>query len=768
MSGSSRALVLLLSLSLGLSACSRSSPVGGGNEGAVGPGEGSAIKLLSNRADLLSGDDALVEVLLPAGTDAAAVKMTLNGRDVSSQFARRDNGRYMGLLTGLALGSNTLKASYPGGPSSYTLLNHPNGGPLFAGPQVQPWVCGNAAAVDAQCNQPAEYHFLYKSTNPLLVGLQPYDPASPPADVATTTTEQGQTLPFIVRVETGYQARDQYLILTLFQPDQPWAAWAPQPQWNRKLLITHGGSCGADFASSSAPLDDYSGTLPPNPAVEQSYIVALGRGFAVASTALDNLGHNCNLVTAAESLLMVKERLIEQYGELRYTIGTGCSGGSITQQHVANAYPGIYQGLLPTCSYPDVFTTATQFADVHLLRLYFESPASVQAGLLPAQWAPIEGHITPINAIAADEAFFKSVTNPANPDCVGVSAEQLYNAETNPGGVRCGVLDYMINVFGPRPREVWSANEQLLGRGFGGIPLDNVGVQYGLQALRQGFISPDQFIDVNAKIGGLNVDILPTPERVRADQPALANAYRSGAINEYTHLDKVAIIDGRGPDPGIAHDSQHTFSGRARLDREHGDHDNQAIWEGPTPVFGDVLFTVNALTAMDRWMTAVEQDTSAKPLAQKIVDNKPADIGDACYDGVGQKLADGLCPKASVPGYETPFTFGVVPVYGTPRMVAGDAITTDTNKCQLKPLDRADDYGPLGLSDAQWAQLQAIFPEGVCDFSKPGVSQQPTIAWLSYQDAAGRVVYGGRPMPAAPRHSGAGWASPAFGVFAGQ
>jgi len=766
MSGSLRALLVLLSLSLGLSACNRSSPVGTGGTDAAGPGEGSAIRLLSNRADLVSGDDVLVEVQLPEGTAASAVQMMLNGRDVSSQFARRDNGRYMGLLSGLALGSNTLKASYPGGRSSYTILNHPNGGPLFSGPQVQPWVCNNAAAVDAACNQPAEYHFLYKSTNPLLVGLQPYDPESPPVDVATTTTEQGQTLPFIVRVETGYQARDQYLILTLFQPDQPWTAWAPQLQWNRKLLITHGGSCGADFASSTAPLDDYSGTLPPNPAVEQSYIVALGRGFAVASTALDNLGHNCNLVTAAESLVMVKERLIEQYGELRYTIGTGCSGGSITQQHVANAYPGIYQGLLPTCSYPDVFTTATQFADDHLLRLYFESPASVQAGLLPAQWAPIEGHLTPVNAIAADEAFFKGVTDPANPDCVGVSAEQLYNAETNPGGVRCGVLDYMINVFGPRPREVWSANEQLLGRGFGGIPLDNVGVQYGLQALRQGLISPDQFLDVNARIGGLSVDILPIPERVRADQPALASAYRSGAINEYTHLNLVAIIDGRGPDPGIAHDSQHTFSGRARLDREHGSHANQAIWEGPMPVFGDVMYTVNALLAMDRWMTAVEQDGSAKPLAQKIVDNKPADIGDACYDGSGQKLADGLCPKASVPGYETPFTFGVVPVYGTPRMVAGDAITTDTNKCQLKPLDRADDYGPLGLSDAQWTQLQAIFPEGVCDYSKPGVSQQPTIAWLSYQDAAGRVVYGGKPLPAAAARSGAGWASPAFGVFA--
>ncbi len=68
---------------------------------------------------------------------------------------------------------------------------------------------------------------------------------------------------------------------------------------------------------------------------------------------------------------MAKEHLIERYGTLRYTIGTGCSGGSLTQQWVANAYPGVYQGILPTCSFPDAWSTATQFLDYHLLLGYF-------------------------------------------------------------------------------------------------------------------------------------------------------------------------------------------------------------------------------------------------------------------------------------------------------------------------------------------------------------------------------------------------------------
>ena len=106
------------------------------------------------------------------------------------------------------------------------------------------------------------------------------------------------------------------------------------------------------------PLNDASGTLDaiPVPLAQNSYVDALGRGFAVISTALANTGHNCNVAHNAESLMMAKERLIEQYGTLRYAIGTGCSGGSVAQHTVANAYPGIYQGLVTTCSYPDMMS----------------------------------------------------------------------------------------------------------------------------------------------------------------------------------------------------------------------------------------------------------------------------------------------------------------------------------------------------------------------------------------------------------------------------
>lgn len=720
--------------------------------GAATPqGPAAVLQVVSNRADLISGDDALVEAVLPDGVKPSAVTVRLNGRDITARFGKRANGRFMGLVTHLKLGDNTLTARIPGhAAASTTIVNHPNGGPVFSGPQLQPWTCLNPKAVDAQCNQPAEYTWQYLSTNPAKNGLQDYDPAKPATDVADTTTDQGVTVPFIVRVETGYQDRDQYRIKVLYQADKGWKPWAPQEQWNGKLLVTHGSSCNVDYQTGTAP--DGEVVIPG--VNTSSAEVALGRGFVVMSTALSHNAHNCNIALQAESIMMAKERVIEAYGPLRYTIGTGCSGGSLVEQQVANAYPGMYQGILPTCSFPDTWTSATQVMDYHLLRSYFENPLKWGLGVVwsPTQFGAVEGNLLPVDAIVSDVGFFNAIV-PTHA-CGGVSDEQRYDPATNPGGVRCSIADAQINVFGPRLEHRWTANERLLGHGFAGIPVDNVGVQYGLSALQQGLILPSQFVDLNEKIGGLSIDIEPTVKRLSADRPALTRAYASGAINTASNLDQVAIIDGRGPDPGAAHDSYRAFAIRARLDREHGGHANHVIWEGPAPIIGDAKYAVNALIAMDRWLAAVEADGSDKPIARKIVDDKPADIGDSCWDGDGVKLTDALCGEV------------IVPVYGTPRTVAGDAITTDTNKCVLAPLEGTANYGPIPFTDAQWARLQKVFPNGVCDFSQPGQFSGPTVAWQTYQDAEGAVIYGGEPMKKAPRDSGTGWAGPAFGVFA--
>jgi hypothetical protein len=164
-----------------------------------------AIVVLSNRPDLVSGGDVLIEVVLPPATPPSSVVLLNNGSPATVVSGVDVDGRLLARITGLVVGANVLTAQLPGGAeANASVVNHPNGGPVFSGPQIQPWTC-QAGALDAQCNQPAEYTYLYKSTDPLQNGLQPYDPQNPPTDVADTTTDHGVTVPFIVRQERGYQ-----------------------------------------------------------------------------------------------------------------------------------------------------------------------------------------------------------------------------------------------------------------------------------------------------------------------------------------------------------------------------------------------------------------------------------------------------------------------------------------------------------------------------------------------------------------------------------
>jgi hypothetical protein len=76
--------------------------------------------------------------------------------------------------------------------------------------------------------------------------------------------------------------------------------------------------------------------------------------------------------------------------------------------------------------------------------------------------------------------------------------------------------------------------------------------------------------------------------------------------------------------------------------------------------------------------------------------------------------------------------------------VAGGPRAENVLKCQLKPLLRTD-YPAGTFTDAQWTRLQAVFSDGVCDWSRPGVGQQAAASPLSFSAGPG-----GQPLPAAP------------------
>jgi hypothetical protein len=102
------------------------------------------------------------------------------------------------------------------------------------------------------------------------------------------------------------------------------------------------------------------------------------------------------------------------------------------------------------------------------------------------------------------------------------------------------------------------------------------------------------------------------------------------------------MIDAAGPDPGAAHDTVHTWRLRNRLQRAQGHHGNDVIWWGPEPLVGDLNWTAEGLTDMDKWLTAVENDHSSKSRAEKIVADPPAQVHDRCkflneFEGVPTK-----------------------------------------------------------------------------------------------------------------------------------
>jgi hypothetical protein len=705
------------------------------------------IEVLSGRGDLVSGGDALLRVTAPDGTSVTDLQVAVDGRDVTNVFVPQSDGSAWGLVNGLAHGTNVVQAELPDRRGArITLTNAPQAGPVFSGPLIEPWTCTNGSD-EPDCSQEPTVTYWYRSTDPNVPGTEfstpfgaplgtfsEYDPDDPASDVATTTTDDGTEVPFIVREEIGYSLRDQYRIAALWDPAQ--GDWpdptADNPGYANKLVLTHGFSCDTAYSSADAP-----------PVLFED---ALSQGFAVASHALNHAGHNCNLVTQAESLIMTKEMVVERFGPIRYTIGSGCSGGSLVQQQVANAYPGVYQGITPQCSFTDAWSSAQQYVDYVGLREYLEDPATFpQHGILPAQWPSIFGHANPANQIT----FTETIPNSGRPDrsCPGVPSEDVYDADSNPDGVRCSLQDYMRNVFG------------VDGQGFARRPISNVGVQYGLSGLltflgenigdlTRPALTPDQFVALNVNAGGYDIDFNRTAERTEADPIAQGRVYRSGAVNTGAHLHEVAIIDLGGPEPGAFHDVYRKYSMRDRLIREHGTADNQVFWEGQTPLLGDVSFVDDSIRAMDDWLAAVEADDRDVPLSQKIIDAKDtAGIAQRCVDASGTDVPLEVC-AATVD----------VTIFSSPRIEAGGGdhlvgFTDDRLDCQTMPIEDHD-YAGQSFEDVftpdQQEALKAAFPTGVCDYSKPGHGFQAAVAWLTYQDAQGNVIYGGQPMGPAP------------------
>lgn len=692
------------------------------------------IEVLSTQSWLVTGGDALVEVRVTdeeRDFQLGDLQIELNGMDVSGQFRRVEDRTMQALLDGLPMGESELSARLAGidEAARLTITNWPITGPIISGPQEQPFYCQTrefrtvagellGEPSDRFCSVETRVDYVYWSD--LDQRFKPYQlqfGGLAPFDIAEIET-RGETIPYIVRVETGTVNRAVYEIAMLHDPaDGEPGPWQRSAGWNGKLVYTHGGGCRGGWYQQGV----LTGGVMRRGLFEQ--------GYAVVSSSLNVFGQNCNDLLASETHIMVKERFIERYGVPVYTIATGASGGSYQSHQTADNYPGVFDGIIVSASFPDV-TSATIFtvADARLLHHYFEALSPGEFSLEQQQAVSGFGSWASIPNLSRGAARLDPIFEPeAPPEDQGgeVSIDELRAVLYQPGqgGIRATVYDHTVNVYGENPDT-----------GIAFRPLDNFGVQYGLGAFNGGLITARQFIDLNRDIGGYDRDMNHVFERHRADPFARRRAIETGRILYGGEgLAVTPVIDYRSytdhAENGDIHMIVHQFSTRERMRIANGATGNHVMQVGGQWGFDpgqDDLAELFRL--MDAWILGIQADTSSLTPRQVVSANRPFELNDACWDTTG--------PERVKIEEELSYAGGgrcgdLYPTYPTPRHVAGAPLANNIVSCHLQPVNRDDYRQPL--TEREWAELQVIFTEGVCDWSRgdtSGAHHQGT--WLSF------------------------------------
>jgi len=274
----------------------------------AGSNQGLDIVTLSSRPDIVSGGTVLVRISGSRKLALGDVAVFLNGQDVTTAFQpEADGNSLLGLVGGLNLGKNNLTAkSIDKHNQSYlsahlTLTNYPITGPIFSGPHEEPFYCMTqlfklpastqtlGPTTDPNCSISTRVDYVYQTTGGVfqpLPSLTTY-----PTDLAQTTTSQGKTVPYIVRVETGTINRGIYETAVLHDPTKEAVPtpFNPPAAWNHRLVYTLGGGCVGGWYIQGASLGN-GGILED---------LMLRQGYGIAASTLNVYGNNCQDLLAA-------------------------------------------------------------------------------------------------------------------------------------------------------------------------------------------------------------------------------------------------------------------------------------------------------------------------------------------------------------------------------------------------------------------------------------------------------------------------------------
>jgi len=720
------------------------------------------IIVLSTGPEYVSGGDVLVQIDVPPIVPLHKVIVELNGEDVTDAFQDvPENHSLLGLVEGLVLGNNTLVAkaklfqhSWPF--AQQTLTNYPITGTILSGPHLQPFICQTEdfelpdgtflGTSDENCSAPTVVQYVYRSTaGEDLIPLPSTD--SLPGDFATTTTTEGKTVPFVVRVETGTMDRGIYQNVILHDPttDGEPSPLNPPNGWNKRLVAVHGSGCPGGWYIQGAALGVN--------LLTGDQLTRLGEGYAIFTNSLNHPSNSCNALLAGEAAMMGKEHFIETFGVPYYTVSTGGSGGAYTSLQIADAFPGLIDGVLISSTFPDALSIALSGLDSHLLSNYYLN--GNPGNFTEDQIVAVSGHK---NARAWYDLAMQSGRTDPVPDRVDplpeglfgaynsavwkevVPANLRYHPTENPTGARPTIFDTARNAYG--------VDEN----GFALRPFDNVGVQYGLRQLNDGIITVQQFLDLNEKIGGYDHDSNFTAARSSADLGAVRRTYQSGlTLGASGGLGSIPIFDTSGlyDEDFIYHYQWFHFAVRERLKEAFGDASNHVMWRGGLSIWAwlgfpqPYEFPVAAAVATQSWATFIEwmeaytADSSSTTQWEKVVSNKPAMATDGCFTkSLEPQFIEEPQTVSSEPDTDCNELW---PSWSAPRLEAGGPLSGNVLKCELESLDRKA-YA-VSFSDEEWALLQAIFPNGVCEWSLPGVNQTDVVTYPSFGPSQENLVF---------------------------
>jgi hypothetical protein len=721
-----------------------------------------AISVISSRPDQVSGGDALVRV--DAREDLLdKLRIERNGEDVTDAFGHRRSA-LVGLVDGLEEGHNTITAESPGGTSEeLELVNYPITGPIFSGPQQEVFVCktiqaglgeplvdnedegfrvrnpdGSTAGYSRDCSAETKVDYLYRST--ATGRFEPLPPGGErPADLAQTELLDGRTVDYVVRRERGTINRFIYSFAML----APIGEDSDEPdlsRWNRRLIYTFDGGVAIGHNQGT-------------PGGSALYDNGLSKGYAILHSSGTRTSTHYNLELGGETALMTKEEFIERYGVPRYTVGVGGSGGAIQQYVYGQNHPGLIDAGIPQYSYPDMVTQTIHVGDCELLEYYMD--VTDAANPTWRNWENREW----LEGLNTSSTVFNPYTRaPGSTECIR-GWRGLTPLAMNPlfhPSVAGDTLNRMDPaVMASTHWTHWEDLRNIYGVGENGYARqtwDNVGVQYGLQALTDGHITPEEFLDLNAQIGSwkdpqdmvqegrpflpsgpfdpwssrnmrLSPDggVTPAPRR-EGDVAAMNAAYNRGLYFD-GDID-IPLIDWRHylEEELDMHNSHQSFVSRRRMLDHDGDASNQAIWFTDARPSRQSDQTPQALAVIDTWINRIR----AHP-ERSVAENAPPQATDRCFTTEGEEIARGPQVWAGILDDEPdgPCTQRF-PLHSTSRIVAGGPFRGGVYKCALQPVETAvarGVYGPWSPTPAQVDRLEEIFPSGVCDYPQGDVGR---------------------------------------------